>query len=287
MLAAGAVFLMDYLDDTLKTDEDVARSLGLSTLGVIGDLGPEPDELKAIVNPLSPSAEDYRMLRTNIRFAGVDRPLRKLMLTSTMPSEGKTTTLANLGVVIAQAGIQVTLVDADLRRPRLHKIFDVENKEGLTEALVEGEVTERLLHPLADYPLSLLPAGAIPPNPVAMLGSMRMKELLDELAQQAEMVLVDCPPALSMADAAVLAQAVDGVLLVVESGTTRWDAARAAVNTLQHVGANLLGVVLARVPVRENRYYYRYHYRYRYQTPEQAGAQRERILLQRFRNLRR
>ncbi len=285
MLAAGVVFLLEYLDDTLKTPDDVTRTLGLSVLGAIGEFGRNAGELNAIENPLSAAAEDYRMLRTNIRFAGVDRPLRTLMITSAAPTEGKTTTLANLGVVMAQAGMRVALVDADLRRPRLHKVFDMTSEEGLTESLVEGMANGRLLHPLAEHPLTLLPSGVIPPNPVEMLGSLRMKELLDELAQNNDMVLVDSPPALSMADAAVLAQAVDGVLMVAESGSTRRDAARDAAATLQHVGANLLGVVLTRMPVRNNRYYY--HYRKYYHNGEESKSSKRNPLQRLWRRLRR
>ena len=259
MLALGAIFLMEYLDDTLKGPEDVAQALGLSTLGTIGQLNRDGDELITAIQPLSPIAEDFRVLRTNLRFAGVDKALRTILITSAAPTEGKTVTAANLAVVLAQSGLRVALVDADLRRPRQHRVFNTPpDAEGLTEALVEGQANGRMVHPLTDFDLRLLPSGAIPPNPVEMVGSQRMQQLLAQLAEETDVVLVDSPPILSMADAAVLAQAVDGVLLAVEAGKTRRGAAQDAVLGLQQVGANLLGVVLTQVPTRNSRYYYYY-----------------------------
>lgn len=259
MLALGVVFLLEYLDDSLKGPEDVARVLGLNTLGTIGQLSREGNELITATQPLSPVSEDFRVLRTNLRFAGVDKALRTILVTSSAPTEGKTVTTANLGVVLAQSGLRVVIVDADLRRPRQHRVFNIpSDAEGLTESLVEGQINGRMTHPLADFDLGLLPSGATPPNPVEMVGSQRMRQLLEGLAAEADVVLVDSPPILSMADAAVLAQAVDGVLLAVEAGKTRRGAAQDAVASLQQVGANLLGVVLTQVPSRSSRYYYYY-----------------------------
>jgi len=168
-------------------------------------------------------------------------------------------TAANLAVVLAQSGLRVALVDADLRRPRQHHLFNLPSGvEGLTESLVEGKTDGRITQPLADFDLRLLPAGALPPNPVEMVGSQRMRQLLEGLASEADVVVVDSPPVLSMADAAVLAQAVDGVLLAVEANKTRRGAAQDAVLSLQQIGANVLGVVLTQVPQRNSRYYYYY-----------------------------
>jgi len=259
LLALGVVFLIEYLDDTLKNSEDVSRVLGLSTLGAIGQLGKESDELITAHHPLASVSEDFRVLRTNLRFAGVDKALRTILVTSPAPSEGKTVTAANLAVVLAQSGLRVALVDADLRRPRQHHLFNIPSgAEGVTESLVEGKTDGRITQPLADFDLRLLPAGALPPNPVEMVGSQRMRQLLEGLASEADVVVVDSPPVLSMADAAVLAQAVDGVLLAVEANKTRRGAAQDAVLSLQQIGANVLGVVLTQVPQRNSRYYYYY-----------------------------
>jgi len=263
MLAVGAALVLEYLDDTIKTPDDVSRTLGLNTLGAIGRLARRGEELVMVAQPLSPIAEAFRVLRTNVRFSGVDRPLRTLLVTSPGPIEEKSIVLANLAVAMAQAGLSVVAVDADLRRPRLHQLFGLEPRhEGLTRALVGGN-TNGLLQPTQVEGLVVLTSGEVPPNPVEMLGSQRMQELLAELAQQVNVVLMDGPPVLPVADAAVLAQAVDGVLLVLEAGHTRREAARHAVESLRQVGANLVGVVLNAVPTYNGSYYYySYHETY-------------------------
>jgi len=258
MLAVGAAFLVEYLDDTIKTPDDVSHALSLGTLGAIGQLTEEEDELVTATQPLSHVSEAFRVLRTNIRFSSVDRPLRTILVTSPGPLEGKSTTVANLAVAMAQAGFKVVAVDGDLRRPRLHKLFDLHPREGLTGSLLGGN-TEGRLQPAQVEGLTVLPAGKLPPNPAEMLGSQRMQELLDELAQQVDVVLIDSPPVLPVTDAAVLAQRVDGVLLVVRAGETRREMARQAVESLRQVGANPIGVVLNNVGGRRGGYYYYYH----------------------------
>ncbi|MBE9506745.1 MAG: polysaccharide biosynthesis tyrosine autokinase [Chloroflexi bacterium] len=258
MLAVGVGFLVEYLDDTIKTPDDVRRTLGLGTLGAIGQLKKGEDELVLVDQPLSPVSEAFRVLRTNIRFASVDKPLRTILVTSPGPTEGKSTTVANLAVAMAQAGFKVAAVDGDLRRPRLHHIFNIHPREGLTGALLEGS-TDGRLQPVQVEGLAVLPAGELPPNPAEMLGSQRMRDLLSELAQHVDVVLIDSPPVLPVTDAAVLAQSVDGVLLVIDVGETRREVARRAAEGLTQVGANLIGVVLNRVPIRRGGYYYYYH----------------------------
>jgi non-specific protein-tyrosine kinase len=259
MLAVGVAFLVEYLDDTLKTPEDISRTLGLSTLGAIGQAKSDGGDLVTIVDPLSPISEAFRVLRTNIRYTGVDKPIRTLLVTSAGPTEGKSTTVANLGVAMAQAGLRVVVVDADLRRPRLHKVFRVHPRGGLTGSLLEGAMDGRL-QPSEVEGLVILPAGDLPPNPAELLGSHRLQGLLDALLQHMDVVLIDSPPVLPVTDAAVLARNVDGVLLVVDAGETRREVARRAVESLQQVGANLIGVVLNRVPSRRSGYYYYYEY---------------------------
>jgi capsular exopolysaccharide synthesis family protein len=180
-------------------------------------------------------------------------------VTSPGPGEGKSITVANLAVAMAQSGLEVVAVDADLRRPRLRELFGVRRGGGLTGSLLEGAVDGRLREVKAAKGLSVLPAGKLPPNPAELLSSRRMHDLLDLLAGQADVVLVDSPPVLSVTDAAVLARSVDGVLLVMGAGETRREAARRAVESLGRVGGNLVGVVLNRVPTRQGSYYYRYY----------------------------
>jgi non-specific protein-tyrosine kinase len=259
MLAVGVVFLIEYLDDTIKTPEDVSRTLGLGTLGVIGRLKKGEEELVLVDQPLSPISEAFRALRTNIRFSSVDKPLRTLLVTSAGPTEGKSITVANLAVAMAQAGLKVAAVDGDLRRPRLHRLFNIHPHGGLTGALLEGSVDGRL-QPVQVDGLAVLQAGELPPNPAEILGSQRMRDLLGELTQQVDVVLVDSSPVLPVTDAAVLAQGVDGVLLVVDAGETRRGAARRAVESLRQVGGNLIGVILNAVPTHRGGYYYYYYY---------------------------
>jgi capsular exopolysaccharide synthesis family protein len=192
----------------------------------------------------------------------VDEPLRTLVVTSANPSEGKTTTLANLGVVMAQAGNQVVLVDTDLRRSMLHKKFEVPNREGLTNALLEDEpVLDGWLQETEIENLRVLTSGPLPPNPSELLGSQKMRKLIERLKDEADVILFDAPPVLMLSDASVLALETDGVLLVAEAGRTRRTAARQAVERLQELGVNVVGVVLNRVrPQRPKGYgYYQYY----------------------------
>lgn len=258
MLAVGTAFLVEYLDNTVKTPEDVSQELGLGTMGIIGQMAKGSDELITISHPLSPVSEAFRVLRTNIRFSGVDKPIRTLLVTSASPTEGKSTTAANLAVAMAQAGLKVVLLDADLRRPRIHKIFDLHPRGGLTGSLLEGNMDGRLQSSQVEG-LMVLPAGERPPNPSELLGSRRLRELLDELAEKADVVVIDSPPVLPVTDAAVLAGEVDGVLLVVDAGETRREVVQRAAESLRQVGAHLIGVVLNRVSARRSGYYYYYH----------------------------
>jgi capsular exopolysaccharide synthesis family protein len=259
MLAVGVAFLVEYLDDTIKDPDDVTRTLGLGTLGVIGQVKKNGEgELVTVSQPLSPVSEAFRVLRTNIRYSGVDKPLRTLLVTSAGPTEGKSVTVANLGVAMAQAGLRVVVIDADLRRPRLHEVFGVHPRGGLTGSLLEGAMDGRLQPSGILEKLTLLPAGDLPPNPAEMLSSQRFQELLATLAQDQDMVLIDSPPILPVTDAAVLARGVDGVLLVIDAGETRREVARRAVDNLQQVGAHLIGAVLNRVPTARGGYYHYY-----------------------------
>lgn len=275
MLAVGAAFLMEYLDDTVKTPDDVSRLASLSTLGMIGQLTKGENELITRTDPLSPFTEAFRALRANIRYASVDRPLRTLLVTSPTMSEGKSFLVANLAVVMAQAGLRVVVVDGDLRRPRQHRLFEIHPRDGLTGSLLDGS-TDGRLQPTGVEQLFLLPAGGRPPNPAELLGSARMRELLEGLTREADIVLVDSPPLLPVADTMALAGEVDGVLLVVEAGATRRPAFQQAVEALQRLGANIIGVVINAVPTRRRGYYYYYYY-YRDYYNDEGGKQRKKV----------
>jgi succinoglycan biosynthesis transport protein ExoP len=264
ILAVGAAFLIEYLDDTLKSPDEVTQTTGLTTVGAITRIsGDNPaDKLITLRHPKSPISEAYRVMRTNLQFSSVDRPLRSLVVTSPNPVEGKSTTLANLGVVMAQAGKSVVLVDSDLRRPMLHKIFQVPNKSGLTNLLLDDELlVDGHLQETGVENLRVLTSGPLPPNPSEMLGSQKMYHLIEQLETEADVVMFDTPPTLPVTDAAVLATQTDGVLVVTDAGKTRSAAARRAVENLQQVGANVLGAALNRLsPRRSGGYYYYYHY---------------------------
>lgn len=208
---------------------------------------PSPaDQLIALRDPRSPAAEAYRTLRTNIQFSSLDRPLRTLLATSTAADEGKSTTLANLAVTMAQAEQRVLLVDCDLRRPSLHTLFDLPNQVGLTSLLLQ-ESADLPAQPTDVPGLMVLTSGPLPPRPADILGSRRMEEVIARLREAADIVLFDTPPVVAVTDAAVLATKVDGVLLVFRAGATRRDRAREARRRLEKVNANIVGVVLTDV----------------------------------------
>ena len=215
------------------------------------------EKLITISNPRSPIAEAYRTLRTNIQFSSLDRPLRTLLVTGTTPEEGKSTTLANLAVIFAQAGHRVVLVDADLRRPSLHKLFGLPNSIGLTSLFIAEAPDALPLQETGVPNLALLPSGPQPPNPSELLGSQRMEKVIAALREAADYVLFDCPPIIAVTDAAVLGRKVDGVLLVVSAGKTKRDHAARAKLLLEKVNANVLGVVLtnAKLDMRLYQYY--------------------------------
>ncbi len=264
MLAGGAAFLIEYLDDSVKSQADV-ELLGLPTLGVIAQVttnGTGPETV-TMAHPKSPFSEAYRMLRTNLRYSVAAGDKRRVYLvTSVGPAEGKTTTAANLAVVMAQGGQRTILVDADLRRPRIHKVFDCANEVGLTSLLVgEVESLDEALRSTEVDGLRVLPCGAVPPNPAELLGSARMAHLLDELSAHADIVILDSPPILAVTDAGILAGMGTGTILVAEAGETRLEAFAQGAELVKKTGGNLLGIVLNRLHSKHGGYYY-YHYNY-------------------------
>jgi capsular exopolysaccharide synthesis family protein len=204
--------------------------------------------LVTIVDPRSPISEAYRTLRTNLDFASLDQALKSIAVTSAGVGEGKSTTLANLAVVSAQAGRKVILVDADLRRPTLHQVFGLSNEAGLTTMIMdEVAFSTPPLQATGVEGLSVLTSGPQPPNPAELLGSRRMAEVIAALAEWGDQVFFDTPPVVAVTDAAVLATKVDGVLLIISAGKTRREYARTAVQRLEQINARLVGTVLTNV----------------------------------------
>jgi capsular exopolysaccharide synthesis family protein len=205
--------------------------------------------LITLTDPRAPAAEAYRTLRTNLYFSSLDRALETLVVTSAAPGDGKSTTLANLAVIMSRGEKRTILVDADLRKPSLHKLFGVSNNQGLTTMAVEDSALAE--PPLVETGLDnlwLLPSGPLPPNPAEILGSRRMEEIIAALKARADVVLFDAPPAIAVTDAAVLGTKVDGVLLVIRAGKTRREHAQRAKELLERVKVRVVGAVLNNAP---------------------------------------
>ena len=268
MLAGGAAFLIEYLDDSVRGPEDIEQALGLPVLGAITRTGDGVGEfdIVSLKYPLSSFSEAYRMLRTNLRYAlPASTESRVFLFTSPGPLEGKTTVSANVATVIAMAGQRTVLLDADLRRPRQHKMWDIENSLGLSSFLV-GEVDDvaSILRPTESEGLTIIPSGPVPPNAAELLNSPRMEELLQSLRDQADVVIVDSPPVFAVTDAAILASMVTASILVVEAGQTKLQACAAAAEALKRGADNLIGVVFNNVALKRRGYgrhssYYGYY----------------------------
>jgi len=297
LLALAAPFGLEALDNTIKSKEFLERKYGLVFIGMVPRIKPT---LTAQASPRGPMrgqawsadryvhefpksnvAESCRSVRTNLMFLGTERPLNRLLITSAGPREGKTTTTSNIGIVMAQSGARVLLVDTDMRRPRLHKAFDISPRVGLSSLLL-GEADAETAIVETEVPnLHILPSGPVPPNPTELMHTERFKEVLADLSARYDRVIFDSPPVVPVTDATVLSAFVDGVLLVVQAGGTRKELLGRALEQLRGVQANIVGVVLNDVDItkRNSSYYYGYYY-YRqqddyYGEPEEDPAEME------------
>jgi succinoglycan biosynthesis transport protein ExoP len=266
IIACGIVIGVDLLNDTVKTPEEIADKLGLSVLGVIIHHSRGEDIPITEAQPLSPISEAFRTLRTNVKYAGasLENPLRSILITSAVAGEGKTEVLVNLGIVLAQNRYRVLLMDADLRRPTLHRRLGLDNLVGLSQIFVHPELgMSYSLQPTRITGLTALTSGDTPPNPSELLGSLLMGSILEELKNTYDILLIDTPPSLAVTDAAVLVPYVEGVLLVVKPGHTNVATLRRLVGQFHQINANLLGVVLNDINLRSTSYgYYYKHYKY-------------------------
>jgi capsular exopolysaccharide synthesis family protein len=274
----GLAFLLDFLDDTLKSIEDVDRYLHLPALALIpasrdrgrlmgmsgGLPSSEPSETTALAlvnDTRSPVAESYRHLRTSLLLSSAGQPPKTILVTSSQPSEGKTTTAVNTAFMLAQTGAEVLIVDCDLRRPRLHAHFDAPNARGLTNWLSGETDIDDLVQSYEKQPnLKFLTSGPVPPNPAELLGSDEMRKLLAKLSERFTHIVIDSPPAISFTDASILSTMVDGVVLVVHGGRSSRAVVRRAKQQLLDVGAHIFGVVLNNVKVETQDYYYSGYY---------------------------
>ena len=283
ILGVGAAFFLEYLDRTVRTSSDVEALLGLPVMGIIPRLrrvapGEEDQEvpgrspLVVALDPLDPAAEAYRNLRMNLMFMSTeDDPIRSVLFTSAGPAEGKSTTAVNFSVMLAQQGQRVLLVDADLRRPALHRSLDLLREPGLTNLLVGDATVREAVRPSVLPNLDVLPSGPFPPNPSELLSSKAMRRLLAEFEGRYSQVIVDSPPVLAVTDAAVLAAHTDGAVLVLRSGETEQRAAERAVEQLRRLGVRVFGAVLNEVATTTTEESYYLQYYYAYQPSEEGG----------------
>ena len=251
--------LQEFLDDRINTVADADRVLQLPSLGHVPALSVADAHLLPQMKGMDPASESYRVLRTNIHFATVDAPARTLLVTSSNPGEGKTTTAANLAFAMAMDGKKVILVDTDLRRPSLHKLLDIPAVPGLTDVLL-GHAPLQPTEVMSG--LSVLLAGSTPPNPGELLNSRKFRNLVLELTEQAEIVIFDSPPVLVAADAAILASQMDGTIIVVETGSTKKASARRTLTLLRQARAAVLGIAYNKMRSTDAPGYYYYNYQY-------------------------
>jgi len=278
-LGVGVTFVREYLDTSFKTIEDVERE-NFAVLGSIpfihsqkdkhqpdqndGDIRQIEARLVTHFAPKSPVSEAYRTLRTNIQYSKADQPVKTVLVTSSGPGEGKSTSVANLAITFAQVGAKTLLVDSDLRRPVLHAIFDFPKSDGLTNVLVGKSSLKDAIKKTRTENLFLITSGTLPPNPSELLASKKMEEFIQDVGGQYDIVLFDTPPVIAVTDAAVLSRKLDGTLLVVKSGETGRDALLRSRILLDNVKATILGVLVNGVNIDQmyGSYYYYYHYYY-------------------------
>ncbi|HLM59580.1 MAG TPA: polysaccharide biosynthesis tyrosine autokinase [Pyrinomonadaceae bacterium] len=283
----GLALFLEYLDDTIRTTEEVETFLGLPALAAIPRIdslpgkrklllvGASDDSEPAVGNPTrdllihtdsrSSLAEAYRQLRTSILLSTAGHAPKSLLITSSLPSEGKTTTAINTAISLAQTGAKVLIIDADMRRPRLHSIFNISNAEGLSTILSSDLADKEILDIIGqeeESRLYLLPSGPVPPNPAELIGSEQMSALLKTLQKNFTHVVVDSPPIASFTDGVLVASMVDGVILVVNAGKSSRQVVRRSRQLLIDIGAKIFGVVLNNVNLKsqDNYYYYQSYY---------------------------
>ncbi len=268
MGAAGLIFLLEYMDRTVKDPAEIQKLLDLP---VIGSIPHSTDgQLFTANNPRSPATEALRTLRTNIQYAGIDRPIKKILVTGANPACGKSTVSSNLAMTIAQTGASVLLIDSDMRRPILHRIFGVQSDPGLSSLVVENSNDLQGVVRKTDHgKLSFLPSGPIPPYPAELLGSKRMKELVAFMETKYDYLVFDSPPVIAVTDASLISSLVDGTLIVLDYGRVRKEEAIEAVEQLLKVGAPLIGLVLNGISTGKGYYYY--HYSEYYGSSEPNG----------------
>jgi non-specific protein-tyrosine kinase len=270
ILSAGFLILKENLDTTMKTSAQVEELLKLNVIGYIAEMQNSNGEtigLYTTNQPRSPIAEAFRSLRTNIEFSSIDKPIRTILVTSPEVSTGKTIISTNLAAIYAQKGEKVLLLDADLRRPRVHKTMGITNHIGLTDLLRGSHDLQDVIQKMdGSENLTIVSSGSLPPNPAELLGSARMEQILLELGNKYNIIVIDSPPSI-VADSQILSSKVDAVLLVIQPGKTSKEAAKATEDLIKRAGGHIIGVVFNRIP-RDRVDYYSGNYQYQYYSKD-------------------
>ena len=281
----GIAFFFEYLDPSIKSSVEIKGQLGLTFLGHVekmesvdshsGDKG-----LVALHHPQSPVTEEFRYIATNILFSIPDKPQKVILITSAIAEEGKSTVAANIAVVMAYAGKKVLLIDADMRKPTIHSLFDVLQEPGLSNHLAQGADFSSFIRQSSTKGLHLVAAGTSPPNPSELLFSQRMADFIEAMRDKFDIIILDSPPVMMLSDAPAVAQGTDGVIMVVKSGATARPIIKKAVQQLLQVGARLTGAVLNCHDITSESYHYHSYYRdyyHRYYGKEEKGTQQDRV----------
>jgi len=268
-LGVGIAFFLEYLDNTIKLPDEVKDQLGIPYLGPAPAFEMEPSangkrpDLVTIHSPKSTASESFRGIRTSILFSSADAAPQVLLVTSAGPSEGKTICASNLAVTMAQSGSKVLVLDCDMRRPRIHKVFNIGREIGASGVLIGQNGLKEAIITTDIENLDVLPVGQIPPNPSEILGSHKMAQMLETLKQSYDRIIMDSPPVTAVTDAIVLSKLVDGVILIVRAGDTPKQVIQNAISQLRAVNAHILGAVLNGIQTgKDSYYYYQYYYYY-------------------------
>jgi non-specific protein-tyrosine kinase len=256
LITSGAAYAIEYLDDSLKTPEDITKALNLPIVGYISEMGKEPEKgLYVAKNPTSAISEAFRALRINLDFIEIDQASRVFLIVSADKAEGKTVVAANLAQIMAQGGVPTILVDADLRMPSVSKYLSLPDDKGLSDLFRDDTGVDEVILKPSQENLSVITSGSLVSNPADLLGSRKMNAILDELKSRADVIIIDCPPVM-VSDATLLSTKVDGVLMVVGYGLSHKSDVLAALKQLNRVGAKVIGVVFNRIPAGTQGHYY-------------------------------